>query len=300
MPASPLIYYHNTPEGFASIAGLASLSDINLDAIAIGYGDESELMRASSGARRIVVFLDYVPTQDSMLTAVLDRCEKLIVIDDGSAKQQMADLEASNLCAHKIEYYANGVHSPCVLTWINADKIVKPVPHAVWSPRAVPYFLLYLEDRTMKRFSFPFSKPINAAIHEMSRTVDQFTAAIMNESQMTLIGTLRGHGEMIESYRDHLLEKALEAVVDGQFLGHSAKLVNSPILGEEIAAKLVTPAWIVVVWSRHSHEGYRYELYSGEGGDDVGEIAAHIVGGSGDPIRAVMTSLWRPDELKEV
>lgn len=242
------VWYHaRCADGFGAAYALWRKLGDTVVYVPVNYGDAVPEFEAGDA----VWIVDFSFPRESLLR-VAAGVDELTVIDH----HETAEKELRGLPFAHFDFSRSGA----VATWEHV--------HNTPTPR----LLLYVQDRDLWRWKLPHSKAINMAIRHAERTFEAWAALRVDDLRRDGKAMMR----ILDATVSSISRQARPMILDEQ----DVLAANSSCFASELGHVLTdgSPSGIGAVWSLDG-ERVRWELRSGKGGPNVGELAETFGGG---------------------
>lgn len=258
---TPLIIFHgNCLDGFGSAyaawAHFVDQQKMDATFVPAAHGDTPPDARG-----RTVYLLDFVYRR-AVMAQLCQQAKQVIVLDHHvSAQQDLAGLDQQ---FPNLQLNFDMDRSGAVMAWEH------------FHPSPVPRLLACVQDRDLWRYDIPESYDLNAALmaHPFS-----FSAWHHWANDKDALHALVDEGNVINRYRQQLIEQYKRAACMGTIAGFTVPIVNCPrAIVSELLGELARGQPFAAGYSdRGNRRGW--SLRSDEKGEDVSRIATLFGGG---------------------
>jgi len=146
--------------------------------------------------------------------------------------------------------------------------------------KEVPAYLKYVEDIDLWKFNLPRSEDFLAFSATVPFDFDKLDSVVADFEDEKKRNAFLDRGKNLLEYQNRLIEELINTGQEVTFDGHSAIVVNSPILPSQTGNMIVKRGYeIGIIWS-YSNDVIRVSLRSDKDSNvDVGDIAKKYGGG---------------------
>lgn len=272
-----LIYYHgNCPDGWcAAYIAKKQFPEAQLRPLNHGLTDEQINAIIAESTGKEVFMLDYTLRTRENNDRLANAAKAFLIIDHH--KTAKATLEGATYAVFDMARSGAG------LTW---DHLFGPIKLEIFrdgqptgefmesegNPR--PWFVNYIEDRDLWKWSLPNGKEICAYLDSVPWTIESFDKLMYIE-----LSNVLEFGRGAVAHLNGYVTKTLEDAREGMILGHKAMFLNAPYSGcSELGMHLAENVGVGVTWFERKDNVITFSL-RGNGGVDVSEIAKQFGGG---------------------
>lgn len=203
-------------------------------------------------------FVDFSYNLTTM-ESLLEKNRQVVVIDHHISRQDVARALP--------ETVFNLHHSGAGLAWQYFH------PHT-----STPWFLRYVEESDLWRFRLPHTREILLAVDLLPRDFSTWSRIARDLERPEKRTAYAAHGKLLLQYEDRYIRKLADHADEARFLGHRARVVNSPILRSQIGNDAVKRgADVGIVW--YENGGTIFVSLRSSGTPDVAKLAKRLGGG---------------------
>lgn len=247
-----IVYHGDCPDGFCSAFIAATRAYRSAVLVPATYGkpiDETHI----TGKRVLVVDFSWKRAEMERLAAL---SAEIVVLDHHKTAE--AELAGLDFCVFDMD------RSGAQITW---DYLMGDQPR--------PWYVDYVADRDLWRWTLPESKVVSAFIMALPHTIEAWKQL---DSMGVADAVLLGKGARMQV--DHYVEKVTAQSYAGEWAGHSMKIVNAayPNISDVGNALCEQGAAIGVGWFIRGDGMMQFSLRS-IGDLDVSELAKNHGGG---------------------